>query len=427
MTEEEVYDVLSRRGRDAGGQPIGRLMAKALARPDVVSLAAGFVDQESLPVEAVRAAAERALADPVAARAALQYGSTMGDAGLRDWVRDRAATADGGAGAWRQLGVENFCLTAGSNQSLHLIVESLCDPGDIVLCAAPTYFVFLGLLSGVGVRAWGVQTDEQGVSPEALEAAFAEIAARGELDRVKAVYLVSYYDNPAGSTLAADRRPGVVETVRRWSRRRPIRIIDDLAYRELRFGDDDPPSLAAFDERGDSVIATSTFSKCFSPGVRVGWMALPDDLVQPIHDLKGNIDFGSGHFDQRIVYEAAAAGDVDRQIAKLRAIYGTRAQAMVAALEAEFSDLPGAHWRSPQGGIYVWLTLPSDLDAGSGGRLAAAADQQEVLYVAGEYCYAPEGVAPVPSTMRLSYGCQSKERIAEGIKRLRRAAGEVIQ
>lgn len=425
MTEEEVYYALSRRGRSAGGQPIGALMAKALARPDVVSLAAGFVDQASLPVEAVRAAAQRVLADPVSARAALQYGSTFGDAGLREYVLEQAATADRGAGAWSSRGVENVCLTAGSNQSLHLIAETLCDPGDVVLCAAPTYFVFLGLLSNLGVRAWGVEADAEGISPEALDAAFAELDRRGDLPGVKALYLVSYFDNPGGSTLSAARRPEVVEIVRRWSTKRTIRIIDDVAYRPLAFGDDAPVSLAAYDDAGDAVISTSTFSKCFSPGVRVGWMALPDDLVRPIGDLKGNIDFGSAHFDQRLVYEAAVAGDVDRQIDRLRTIYRGRADAMVAALKQQFADVPGAHWRTPTGGLYVWLTLPSELDAGPDGPLAAAADEQEVLYVAGEYCHPTEGAPILPNTMRLSFGCQSDERIAEGIRRLRAATEEV--
>ena len=153
---------LSQRAQWAGGQPISRLMQMALANPGLISLAAGFVDQPSLPVDATRQAVERVLAEPSYARAALQYGPTSGDARLRELVLERFRQADGHPAAERDLSIEQVLLTAGSNQLLHLVAEALLDPGDIVLCAAPTYFVFLGILGNLGARAIGVASDTGG-------------------------------------------------------------------------------------------------------------------------------------------------------------------------------------------------------------------------------------------------------------------------
>ncbi len=160
---------LSQRAVWAAGQPIGDLMHRALSAPDLISLAAGFVDHQTLPVELVRQAMEAVLADPNAAQAALQYGTTHGYAPLREEILARHIEADGVGAREANLTIDQIVLTAGSNQLLHLIAESILDPGDIVLCAAPTYLVFLGVLGNVGARSIGVATDEQGMIPEALE------------------------------------------------------------------------------------------------------------------------------------------------------------------------------------------------------------------------------------------------------------------
>ena len=163
----------------------------------MVSLAAGFVDQETLPVEATREALDAVWSDPARARAALQYGTTIGHKPLRAALLARLSAADGAA-AVRKPAVEQVVITAGSNQLLHLVADTLLDPGDIVLAAAPSYFVFMAALANVGARTIGVAADEQGIVPEALEEELARRAKAGELARVKAIYLVSYYDNPRG-------------------------------------------------------------------------------------------------------------------------------------------------------------------------------------------------------------------------------------
>ncbi|MCL6505214.1 MAG: aminotransferase class I/II-fold pyridoxal phosphate-dependent enzyme, partial [Pirellulales bacterium] len=249
---------LSRRASRAAQQPIGRLMQMALERPQLISLAAGFVSPDSLPVDCVREAVDRLLTNDAAARAALQYGTTAGHPLLREALLARQLALDGLTAAEARLGVEQVVVTAGSNELLHLLVDILCDEGDIVLCGAPSYFVFLGILGHLGVRSVGVECDAEGLIPEALHERLRFLETAGELERVRAVYVVSYFDNPRGISVAAARRAALVETVRRWSRHGRIRLIEDMAYRLLRYEGVDLPSLRALDPDGQTVIATDT-------------------------------------------------------------------------------------------------------------------------------------------------------------------------
>ncbi len=328
----------------AGNQPISRLMHLALARPELISLAAGFVDQQSLPVDGARQAIETVLGDRQVARAALQYGTTPGLPELREAVLARLLSADGQTAAEARLSADQVVMTAGSNQLLHIVSEVLLDQGDIVLCAAPTYFVYLGVLAGLGARAIGIAADEHGLIPEALDAELARLAAAGLIERVKALYVTSYYDNPSNVTLPADRRWAIVEIVKRHSARGPIYIIDDAAYRQLRYGPDDVPSLRSFDESGDTVIVAETFSKSFSPGIRVGWGVLPTALVDPVCELKGNLDFGSASFNQHVMAAVLRQGLFEPHVETLRRQYAAKMQAMLEAADDHLTGIEGVSW-----------------------------------------------------------------------------------
>jgi len=412
---------LSRRASQATGQPISFLMEQALAHPHLISLAAGFVDQETLPVEAARQALEALWSDPAQARAALQYGTTPGDPALRERLLADLIAADGPTSPIQGLTIEQLVLTAGSNELLHLVADTIFDPGDIVLTTSPSYFVFLGLAKNLGVRSIGVATDDEGLVPEALKDELKRLDAAGELARVKAIYVVSYFDNPRGVTLAAARRPAVVELAKRWSRHGTIYVIDDMAYRELRYAGDDVPSLRSFDESGDTVVAAHTFSKSFSPGLRVGYGLLPKRLVGPVCDQKGNVNFGSPHFNQRLVATMLDQGTFWPHVALLRAEYRVKLAAMLAACEEHLAPLAGVRWLRPEGGLYVWLEMPDHLDAGPGGRLFELAMREKVLYVPGEYSFPGEGRPRRRSTARLSFGVQSCEQIRLGVAALARA------
>ena len=416
---------LSDRAAWATDQPISKLMTQALANPSLISLAAGFVDQATLPAEETLAVVDELLSDKEAAQAALQYGTTIGYAPLREAVLDQLRAADSTVCKYAGTSIDQLVITAGSNQLLQLIGEALLDQGDIVLCASPSYFVYLGLLENQGARSWGVPTDEHGIIPEALEAELQRLDNQGDLNRVKAIYCVSYFDNPCGVSLANDRKAAIVEIAKRWSRDQRILIIDDIAYRELHYTTGDRPSMRAYDPEGTTVITAGTFSKSFSPGIRVGWGLLPKDLVAPVCEQKGNFDFGSPNFAQHLVYRAISTGRFETHTELLRKSYHKKMDAMLNAATEFFSDIEGVEWIVPQGGLYVWMTLPEQIDAGPDSLLCKRAIEAGVLYVPGQYCFPKEGTDG-KNTMRLSFGVQDETSIQQGMKALSVAVRGVI-
>ncbi len=418
---------LSRRARQAGGQPIASiLMAKTLAHPEIVSLAAGFVDQESLPVGPTRKALDSLWSGLPQARAALQYGSTIGHPPLRAAILDRMIRADGKTAGELNLSVEQVMVTAGSNQLLYLLGDVLLDPGDVVICGAPTYFVFLGTLESLGARAVGVAVDDQGLIPEAVEEELQRWEAAGELHRVKLVYVTTSFDNPTGITLPARRRAALVDIARRWSRRQKLYLIEDTAYRELRYYGGDIPSMRSMDADGETVVVAGTFSKAYSPGIRVGWGILPRPLVEPVLAAKGNLDFGSPNLNQMLMGEVVGSGLFDAHVEQVRACYRRKIDAVLTAAERFLGPLGGIRWVRPAGGLYVWLCLPESIDTGLSGPLFDRGVEEGVLYVPGEYCYPREG-CPVPRHMlRLSFGIPSCEAIERGVEALARALRRVL-
>jgi 2-aminoadipate transaminase len=416
------FDSFGRRASWAGDEPIvGLLMAKALGQPDLISLAAGFVDHETLPVEPTRRALEIIWSNADLARAALQYGTTVGYPPLRKALLDRMLQSDAKTAAELNVGLENVVITAGSNQLLFLVGDVLLDPGDIVICAAPTYYVFLGTLANLGVRAVGVEADRHGLIPEAVEDELQRRQLAGELGRVKAVYVTTYYDNPCAVTLPAARRAMLVEIIKRWSRRQKIYLIEDAAYRELRYSGEDTPSLRAFDPDGDTVVHAGTFSKSFSPGIRVGWGVLPPKMAKPVLAEKGNFDFGSANFNQVLMTAVLEQGLFDEQVERIRAGYREKITAILAAADEFLEPIGGIRWIAPSGGLYVWLCLPEGIDTGFSGPLFNRAVAEGVLYVPGEYCYPAEGLPRPKNTLRLSFGSQPSRQLRRGVEALARA------
>jgi len=411
----------SQRANWAEGQPISELMARALANPRLISLAAGFVDQQSLPTEATDRALAGLFQDPDAAQAALQYGTTPGFPQLRERVLERALSADGSDSIAPPPTVDQVVVTAGSNQLLHLVVESLLDPGDIVLCAAPTYLVFLGTLANVGARSYGVATDQHGVIPEALEESLRSMDAAGELARVKAIYLVPYFDNPCGVTMPVERLARIIEIAKDWSFENRIHVIADEAYRELRYSGEDVPSARSLDAEGDTVVVAGTFSKSYSPGIRVGWGILPRGLVDPVCNQKGNFDFGSPNFSQHLMHRVMRDGLFDTHVQTIRASYRAKLQAMLEAADEFLAPIEGVRWIKPRGGLYVWVQLPRQIDTGLNGDLFDLCIRHGVLYVPGQYCYPCEGEPAHCNTLRLSFGVQTCDKIREGVHALSRA------
>ncbi|MDX2036035.1 MAG: PLP-dependent aminotransferase family protein [Isosphaeraceae bacterium] len=397
---------------------ISQLMAAALGNPDLISLAAGFVDQQSLPAEATARAMEAILSDPVESRRALQYGTTIGDHRLRHEIVRLLERNEGRPEGSFEAILPRTLVTTGSQQLLYLLCEVLVEPGDIVIVESPTYFVFLGVLESRGARAIGVPIDDGGIDLGALEATLEAIEARGELAKVKLVYSITEHSNPSGLSLAPERRPKLLEIVKRFSKQRRIYLLEDAAYRGLNYSEPEPNSVWSMDDEQSTVILARTFSKTFSPGVKTGFSVVPEELVGPLLDLKGNHDFGSSNLNQMLLAKVLASGDYERQIAALLPVYKRKRDAMLSALETHFEGAEGVSWTTPKGGLFVWFTAPEGLDLGPNGPVVSRCLDRGVIYVPGNFALASEPKPPETNHARLCFGVPCEADLEEGVRRL---------
>jgi 2-aminoadipate transaminase len=432
----ETPVVLSRRSCGTATQPISYFMQQAVENPDLITLAAGLVDPESLPAGEVSRALDEILSNPDSARAALQYGTTQGYAPLREKLLARVAALDHVTPGQLSLTPEEVVVTTGSQQLLYLVTELLCDPGDLVIVEAPSYFVYLGLLESLGVRALTVPTDEQGMNTDALEELLDRLDRSGELERLRIIYTCDYFQNPSGLTLSLPRRGHLLDLARRYSRRQRLFVLEDAAYRELNYGSPgtgtgnhtaDLPSVKSLDEGNQHVILAMSFSKSCSPGLKTGYGFLPRELVGPVVGLKGSHDFGSNNLAQHLLDRLLSSGAYDRHVANLCRVYRQKRDALLEALEREFASWPAMHWTRPEGGLYVWLAFPPGVDAGPDSPLMQAALREGVLYVPGQFCAPRSGDVPAHTReARLSFGPVPVEKIGEAICRLARAARPLL-
>lgn len=409
---------LSALGRRTDAPPISWLMKAALARPQLISLAAGFTDPATLPVAETRRLVRKVLASASTGRAALQYGSTAGHDRLRQLTADRLRRLDGSPPA-APYAPQRVVITHGSQQLLYLATEALCDPGDIVLVEDPTYFVYLGILQSHGVQAHGVRLERDGLDLAHLETVLSRLKRQGQLPRVKLLYVVSYHQNPTGTTTSSEKKRGALRLLRQFEGAggHPIYVLEDAAYRELSFRGQPPPSALAVRGAASRVLYSGTYSKPFATGVRVGFGLLPEPVRTAVLRIKGNHDFGTCHLPQHLLAAALESGVYDRHLHVLHRRYARKAQIMRQALAQAFP--PEAECRAPEGGLYFWVRLPPRMRSGMTSRLFKAALAHEVLYVPGQLCYAPDPDRRRPDhEMRLSFGAASEREITEGVARL---------
>ncbi|MBZ0256645.1 PLP-dependent aminotransferase family protein [bacterium] len=391
-------------------------MAQALETPGLISLAAGFVDQESLPHQMVSSEVNTILNEPVSGRAMLQYGTTQGDEGLRLMLYERLLN-EGVIHADAPIDESHFLLGSGSQQILYLLAEAMLDEDDIVLMEAPTYFVVLGAMKTRGVRTVGIDIDEGGLVPETLEQSLVRLEEEGCLDRVKLLYCMTYAGNPHGVTLREERRPAILNILRKYRERGyPILLLEDAAYRRLNFSTP-PAPVKTLDVDNDLVLYTESFSKSLSPGLRLGFGVGPKEVIEKLVHLKGNHDFGSSNVSQTILKRVIEVGAFDRHVELLRCVYEKKCD---IALDILSKTMPaGSLMPRPDGGFYIWATLPEEFDTGSQSQIFQQAIQEKVLYVPGALCFSPDRPeSQRSSTMRISYGQISEDELREGCNRL---------
>lgn len=402
---------------------ISWLMRLALDRPKLISLAAGFTDKATLPLESVREITDRILSDKSRGQAALQYGTTLGSEGLRSATAARLQLLDEKSGPSIQatpLNSEQVLITQGSQQALYLTLEAITDPGDIILVEDPTYFVFLGLLQGFGIRTHGISTDEQGIKTEALEARLEALAKSGDIRKLKALYLVSYAQNPSGRSTSYIRKKAALDLLKKYESAagHPIALIEDAAYRELEFDEEQTsPSLLVNAEDRDRVFYLGTYTKPFATGIRLGFGYFPKVVLDKLFNLKGLHDFGSANFTQAILGEALVSGIYDEQLKIIKARYLSKAQAMESALQKYApSELS---WEFPKGGLYIWAKLAGEQSTGPESILFKRCLEQGILYIPGVYAYCTDPDREKPDVeMRLSYGAAEIPALEAGIQRL---------
>lgn len=373
-----------------------RELLKVTEQPEVISFAGGLPAPELFPVERVKMATCTVLEEQGAQ--ALQYGATEGYRPLRELVARRLSR-----GAL-QLSVENVLITSGSQQGLDLLGKILIDPEDRIVAEAPTYIGALQAWSPYGAAYVAVPMDAQGLRTDELDGAFQQAP--------KAIYVLPNFQNPTGVTLVEERRRALLHKAQQYN----VPIVEDDPYADLRFEGERLPSLlelAGEQQAGayqGNVIYLGTFSKTMAPGMRLGWVVAPAVVINKLVQAKQGADLHTASFTQAVAYELAKDGFLDEHVQVIRRVYRERRDAMLAAMKTHFPE--GVSWTHPQGGMFLWVTLPEGIDAA---ELLRAASEQHVAFVPGESFFPNGGLR---NTLRLNYSHDEPERIQEGIKRL---------
>src|SRR3954470_24389648 len=370
-----------------------RALFAVASRPEVVSLAGGMPNIGGLPLDVVGGAVRDLVVDNGAT--AMQYGSGQGDPALRDQICD----------IMRLEGIEahpdDVVVTVGSQQAVDLVTRVFCDPGDVVICEAPSYVGALGVFRAYQCEVVHVAMDDDGVVPEALEQAIESVRAAGK--RIKFFYTIPNFHNPAGVSLSDERRARVLEICQRAD----LLVLEDNPYGLLGFDGEPQRALRANDREG--VIYLGSFSKTFAPGFRVGWAVAPHAVREKLVLASEAAILCPSAFSQLAVATYLEDYDWKHQVGVFRELYRERAAATLNALA---DLLPTARWTTPRGGFYVWVTLPDGLDAKA---MLPRAVTERVAYVPGTAFYA-DGQAR--QSLRLSYCYPTSERIREGVRRL---------
>ena len=371
-----------------------RALFAVASRPEIVSLAGGMPNLSALPMEVMAQVVEKLIHENGAE--ALQYGSGQGHPKLREQICDVMALEG------IRAHPDDIIVTTGSQQALDLISRIFINPGDVVLVEAPSYVGALGTFRQYEANVVHVEMDSSGLIPEALRTAIAEVRKRGQ--EIKFLYLIPNYQNPAGVLLTADRRTEILEICSS----EKIFIVEDNPYGLLGFERPSPNAMRA--EDSENVIYLGSFSKTIAPGFRVGWALVPQSLKEKLVIAAESSILCPSNFTQLSISGYLADQPWRDQIASFCKLYKVRRDAMLETLEAYFPE--GAAWTKPEGGFYVWVTLPPEIDTTA---LMPKAIVAKVAYVPGTAFYA-DGFGSW--SMRLSYCHPTPERIREGVKAL---------
>jgi 2-aminoadipate transaminase len=388
----------------AGYDPLATV--QAAGPPGTISFSYGLPDPATFPAEGLRHAAEQVLIERP--ELALQYGPEQGYGPLIDYLRERILREE-------YLAVERpqIMLTGGSAQALDHLCTLFSRAGDHVLVEAPTYHETLQLFRDHGLTPIQVAVDEHGLQIEALANRLETLTHRGR--RTPLLYTIPNFQNPSGITLAADRRPRLLELAEQYE----LLVVEDDVYRDLAYEANVPPSLFALDG-GQRVLRIGSFSKILAPGVRMGWLLGPPNLIQRVTGSGLRcMGGGANPLVANILADFCQQGRLDSHILQLRQIYRERRDAMLSTLD---SFMPtGSDWTRPNGGFFVWLHLPRSLRAVD---IVSRARNERLLIPAGDPFFAEQ---PTGQYLRLAFSYVTTQKIEQGMELLGQLLTNALQ
>ncbi|RME26529.1 MAG: PLP-dependent aminotransferase family protein [Deltaproteobacteria bacterium] len=373
-----------------------REICKLISRPQLMSLAGGWPDPQTFPVEQITAIVSDVLRENAAL--ALQYTSSEGLPELRQWLCEWMKRRDGIA-----CGPEQVLVTHGSAQGMELVAKALLSPGDVAIVGLPTYFGGPGACRSFGAELVGVPVDDNGMDTDALEATLGRLREVGR--RAKLVYVIPDFQNPTGATMPVERRKRLVELASEYD----LVVVEDSPYRDLCYDGSPPPPVKSFDGEG-RVMYLRSFSKIFCPGFRLGLAVGDETLVRKMVIARQFEDCCTAAFGQYVLFEFCKRGLLDRQIESNIGFYRQKRDILLDALGRYFPRT--VSWNRPSGGFFVWVRLREGLDAE---ELLRKSVSNDVAFVAGRPFFIDGSGS---NTMRLSFAQEAPERMTEAVKRL---------
>jgi 2-aminoadipate transaminase len=400
---ERYAGLFARRTQGMKSSAMRDLMA-ITARPEIISLAGGLPDTSTFPAEDVAALMARVAAD--ASARALQYGPTEGMDELKECIV-RVMAEEG-----MEVGPDEILVTTGGQQVIDLVCKTLIDPGDVIVAEGPTYPGAVPTFCAYEADVVQIEMDADGMRVDVLEETLDRLEREGRTP--KFVYTVPTFQNPAGVTMALDRRRRLVQL----AAERELFVLEDNPYGLLRYEGDPLPPLYALDG-GEYVIYLGTFSKILSPGLRLGWTAAPRPVLEKLNLGKQGADLCSSTFGQHFVVEYFAQRDWRDLLFTLREVYRRRRDTLLDALAEHLP--PEAEWTRPRGGLFIWATLPDYIDTTD---LLARALREHVAFVPGRAAYL-DGRGG--SSMRLNFSGVGEDDLREGVRRIGKVVSEQVR
>jgi 2-aminoadipate transaminase len=375
-----------------------RELLKLTRKPGIISFAGGLPFSGLFPIEEVKDIVNSILDNE--GEMALQYGPTEGDGRLIEFLAGWMKETEG-----VDVSEDNILIVSGAQQALDLIGKIFIDPGDPIIIGLPSYLGAIQAFKSIRANMVGARLDKQGMNVDTVEDILRTYTAKAQ--KIKFIYVVPDFQNPSGVTLSLERRERLLQLCYEYG----IVLVEDTPYRDLRFEGESVPMFISLDKEGYS-FSIHTFSKLLFPGTRLGWIVADKAIQEKLTMAKQPTDLCTSPLNQSIVYEFCRRGLLKPHISRIIELYRKKRDIMINALEEYMPEGSGIDWTHPEGGLFLWLTLPESMDAG---ELFPKAVEKKVAYVVGSAFHFDRSGH---NTMRLNFSYPSEEQIDEGIRRL---------